>query len=107
MTTQPTTNTENKTRVREAFETVGKIAETGIDITALKKRVEYAVEDAVIDAQRIAKHGKHTAEDVVEDTTYFIKKNPWQSIGYAAGAGLGVGLIVGWLMTRGNGRSVN
>ena len=107
MTTQTAVNSQEKNRLKEVLETAGKIAETGIDITALKKRVEYAVEDAVMDAERIAKQGKHAVEDVVEDATYYIKKNPWQSVGYAAGAALGVGFLTGWLMTRRNGENVH
>ncbi len=103
MTTQTAVNSEQKDRLKEVFETAGKIAETGIDVAALKKRLEYAVENAVLDAERIAKQGKHAVEDVVEDATYYIKKNPWQSVGYAAGAALGVGLLTGWLLTRRNG----
>ena len=100
MTTQTTVNLKEKNRLTEVLETAGKIAETGIDVAALKKRVEYAVEDAVMDAERLAKRGKHAAEDVVEDATYYSKKNPWQSVGYVAGAALGVGLLAGILMTR-------
>ena len=107
MNTQTAVNSEDKSRLKEVLDTAGKIAETGIDVAALKKRVEYAVEDAVLDAERIAKHGKHAVEDVVEDATYYIKKNPWQSVGYAAGAALGVGLLTGWLITRRNGENVH
>ena len=107
MTTQTTVNSEEKNRLTEVLATAGKIAETGIDIAALKQRVEYAVEDAVLDAERLARQGKHAVDDVVEDATYYIKKNPWQSIGYAAGASLGVGFLAGWLIRRRNGGSVH
>lgn len=107
MSTQAAVNSEEKTRFTEVLETAGKIAETGIDIAELKKRVEYAVEDAVMDAERIAKHGKYAVEEVVEDATHYIKKNPWQSVGYTAGAALGVGLVAGWLMTRRNGKNAH
>lgn len=107
MNTQTAVNSEEKSRLKEALETAGKIAETGIDVALLKKRVEYAVEDAVMDAERIARHGKRAVEDVVEDATYYIKKNPWQSVGYAAGAALSVGLLAGWLATRQNGKHIH
>ncbi|MGD9627616.1 MAG: hypothetical protein AB7V18_00030 [Pyrinomonadaceae bacterium] len=107
MSIQTAVNSEEKNRLQEAFETAGRIAETGIDIAALKKRVEYAVEDAVMDAERFAKQGKHALEDVGEDATYYIKKNPWQSVGYAAGAAFGVGILAGWLMTRRNGENTH
>jgi ElaB/YqjD/DUF883 family membrane-anchored ribosome-binding protein len=97
-----TTETNSKSKLQETLETAGKVAEMGIDVTALKKRVENAVEDAVIDAQRLAKQGKHKFEDVVDDSAYLIKKNPWQSVGYALGAGIGIGFFTGLLLTRRN-----
>ena len=96
-----TTETVNgKTKLQETLEAAGRVAEIGIDVTALKKKVEFAVEDAVLDAQRLAKRGKHKLEDVVDDTEHLIKKNPWQSVGYVFGAGLGIGLFTGLLLTR-------
>jgi ElaB/YqjD/DUF883 family membrane-anchored ribosome-binding protein len=100
MSTQAAVNQENKSRFTEVLDTAGKIAEVGLDLGTLKKRVENAFDDAVLDAERIAKHGRHATEDVIEDTTYWIKKNPWRSVGYAAGAGFGIGLFVGWVRTR-------
>lgn len=102
MTTQATINTEGKSRVREALETAGKIADASLDVGLLKKRLETAVEEAVIEAERLARHSRRAVEDVVEDTTYFIKKKPWRSVGYAAGAGLCIGIFSGWLLSRRN-----
>jgi ElaB/YqjD/DUF883 family membrane-anchored ribosome-binding protein len=100
MSTQATVNNESNSRMSSAFETAGKVAQVGLDFALLKKRLENAVEDTVRDAERMAKHGRHAMEDVVEDATYRIKRNPWQSIGYAAGAALGIGLCVGWFASR-------
>jgi len=98
--TQATVNNEGKSRVRDALETAGNVVEAGLDVAKLKKRVGNAVEEAIDDAQRLAKQGQYALEDVMDDTTHYIKKNPWQSVGYAAGAGIGVGLLAGWLMAR-------
>ena len=100
MTTQATVNNETNTRMSHALETAGKIAEAGVDFGLLKKKLEHAVDDAVLEAGRMSKHGRHAAEDMVEDATYCIKKNPWQAVGFAAGAGLGIGLCVGWFTSR-------
>ena len=99
-TATETVNTKSK--LQETFEAAGKVADIGLDVAVLKKKVENAVEDAVIDAQRLAKNGRHKLEDVVDDTTYLIKKNPWQSVGYVFGAGVGIGLFTGLLLTRRN-----
>ena len=84
----------------EALTAASKIAEVGIDFGLIKKRLENAVEDAVLEAERMAKHGKHAVADVIEDSTYWVKKNPWKSVGYAAGAAFGIGLCLGWFTTR-------
>jgi len=107
MTTQEAVNTNERSRVRKALDTATKIADVGFDVGMLKKKLENAVDDATADAERLAKRGRHAVEDIVDDTRYLIKKNPWQSVGYAAGAGLGVGLIAGWLLTRRGDRSVS
>lgn len=105
MSTQATVNKQTNSRLSHALETTGKIADAGVDLALLKKKLEHAVEDVVMEAERMAKHGKHAVEDVVEDTTYCIKKNPWQAVGFAAGAGLGIGLCVAWFASRLSSRS--
>ena len=100
MTNQATINNDTNSRMSDALETAGRIAEVGIDLGLLKKRLENAVEDAVLEAERMAKHGRHAMEDVIEDTTYWVRKNPWQSVGYTAGAAFGIGLCVGWFTSR-------
>jgi len=104
MSTQATVDTETNSRMSHAFKTAGKIAEVGVDFGLLKKKLEQAGEDVVMEVERMAKHSRHAVEDVVEDTTYCIKKNPWPAVGFAAGAGLGIGLCVGWFASRLNSR---
>lgn len=100
MTMQATVNSETNSRMSDALKTAGKIAEVGVDFRLLKKRLENAVEEAVLETERMAKHGKYAMEDVLEDTTYWIKKNPWPSVGYTAGAAFGIGLCVGWFTSQ-------
>jgi ElaB/YqjD/DUF883 family membrane-anchored ribosome-binding protein len=100
MTTQATVDNESNSRMRNALETAGKFAEAGMDVRLLKKRLETAVEDAFLEAERMAKHGKHAMADVIDDTTYWVKKNPWHAVGCAAGAAFGVGLCLGWFTSR-------
>jgi ElaB/YqjD/DUF883 family membrane-anchored ribosome-binding protein len=100
MTTQTILNNDTNSRMRDALEAAGKVAQVGVDFGLLKKRLENTVDDAVRDAERMAKHGKHATGDVIEDATYCIKRNPWQSIGFTAGAALGIGLCVGWFASR-------
>lgn len=100
MSAQANLNSETNSRMSDALETAGKIADVGVDFRLLKKRLGNAVDDAVLEAERIAKHGKRAMEDMKEDTTYWIKKNPWEAVGYVAGAALGIGLCIGWFSSR-------
>lgn len=51
-------------------------------------------------AQRMIKRGYEAGEDYLDDTTYYIKHHPWQSIGVALGAGLTLGFLSGFLSRR-------
>ena len=97
MNTNTTTVKEHNGKI---LETVGTIAEAGLDFGILKKKLENAVDEAALDAKRVANRGKHVVEDAVDDSTYFIKKNPWRAVGYAAGAALGIGLLMGLIAAR-------
>src|SRR5678815_1575083 len=57
MFTQTSVNSETSGRMSDALQTAGKIAEVGVDFRQLRKRLENAVEDAVLEAERMAKHG--------------------------------------------------
>ena len=100
MSTQASINSETSSRMSDVLQTAGKIAGAGIDLGLLKKKLDHAIEDTVLEAERMAKHGRRSVEDAVEGTTYWIKKNPWQSVGYAAGAAFGIGLCLGWFSSR-------
>lgn len=95
-----TVNSEIDSRISAALEAAGKIAEVGVDFRLLKKRLGNAVDDAVLEAERVAKHGRRAKEDVMEDTTHWMKKNPWRSVGYVAGAAFGMGLCLAWFSSR-------
>ena len=66
MTTQATIDNETNSRMSGALETASKIAEVGIDFGLLKKKLDHAVEDAVLEAERMAKHGRHDLLDKEE-----------------------------------------
>ena len=74
MSAQANLNSETNSRMSDALETAGKIAEVGFDFGLLKKRLGNAVDDAILEAERMAKHGKRAMEDVREDTTYWIRR---------------------------------
>lgn len=51
-------------------------------------------------AQRMIRRGYEAGEDYLDDTTYYIKHHPWQSIGVALGIGLTLGFLSGFFSRR-------
>jgi ElaB/YqjD/DUF883 family membrane-anchored ribosome-binding protein len=69
-------------------------------VSKAKVLIDDVIDDGKRKVERTAKRGFVAVEDCIEDTTYFIKRHPWQSVGSALGFGAGIGLLVGWLTTR-------
>ena len=51
-------------------------------------------------AQRVIRRGYEAGEDYLDDTTYYIKHNPWHSVGIALSVGLTLGFLSGFLSRR-------
>ncbi len=101
MNTRLTEKRNGKSTAKAVFGNAVSAAASAVDVERLKHRVEDAVEDAVHEAERMATHGKHLVTDTIDDTTYYIKRNPWHSVGFVLGASVGVGFLAGWLFGRG------
>ena len=69
-------------------------------VTKAKTLVNDVIDDGKHQVERAVKRGRVAVENCVEDTTYFIKRHPWESVGVAVGVGTIVGLIVGWVTGR-------
>ncbi|HZI87909.1 MAG TPA: hypothetical protein VFD48_13835 [Pyrinomonadaceae bacterium] len=69
-------------------------------VTKAKALVNDVIEDGKHKMERTFKRGIVATEDCIEDTTYFIKRHPWQSVGTAVGIGAVVGLLAGWQASR-------
>ena len=69
-------------------------------VAKAKVLVNDVIEDGKHKAQRTFKRGIVATEECIEDTTYFIKRHPWQSVGTAVGIGALVGLFAGWQASR-------
>ena len=48
-------------------------------------------------AQKMIRRGYTAGEDYLDETTYYIKHHPWQSVGLALGVGLTIGFVGGFL----------
>ena len=77
-----------------------RVVQAGVEASRLKARASHAVEDAMTEARRVAKRGRYTAEDLVDDTAYRIKREPLRSVAISFAIGLGVGVLAGWLAGR-------
>lgn len=93
---------DEKDFIKEATE---KIAQTGLDVEKLKEKASHVIEDGITDAKRMIKKGRYAAEDLVDDTTHYIKHDPWRSVGVTFAVGFGLGAIVGLLLARETKRS--
>ncbi|HEU4712905.1 MAG TPA: hypothetical protein VFS76_15125 [Pyrinomonadaceae bacterium] len=78
-----------------------------INLPPFAERVEKAkvvvndvIENGKHKVNRTFKRGIIATEECIEDTTYFIKRHPWQSVGTAVGIGAVVGLLAGWQANR-------
>lgn len=60
--------------------------------------VNGVIDDGKRKAQRTAKRAVVAAEEYVEETTYYIKRHPWQSVGLATGVGVAAGLLASWML---------
>jgi len=52
------------------------------------------LEDAKIEARRLAKRARYAADDLVRDVEHGIRHNPWPSLAMAFGAGALIGMVL-------------
>ncbi len=86
--------------IENVSDTAVNLAHLTHEVSKAKVLINDVLEDGKRKAERMVKRGVVAAEDRVEDTTYFIKRHPWQSVGAALGLGAGIGVLTGWLVTR-------
>lgn len=91
--------------LKKALHTSGKALELGVEAERLKQRLTHKLEDGIVDARRSLKRRRHAAEDLLDDTTYCVKQNPWQAVGVTLGLGFGIGALAGLLLGRRWGRA--
>jgi ElaB/YqjD/DUF883 family membrane-anchored ribosome-binding protein len=87
--------------IENATDAAVGLAHLAHEVSKAKVLVADAVDDGKRKAQRLAKQSYAAAEDYIEDTTYYIKRHPWQSVAVSAGIGALVGVVVGLLCARG------
>jgi len=62
------------------------------------------IDDRVQEARRVAekavRRGIERLEDLKDEGVHYVKRNPLKAVAVAAGAGLMVGLVTGWIVRR-------
>ena len=76
------------------------LPDLGKQVAKAKVLVNNVIEDGKHKVGRTFKRGIVATEDCIEDTSHFIKRHPWQSVGTAVGIGAVVGLLAGWQVSR-------
>jgi ElaB/YqjD/DUF883 family membrane-anchored ribosome-binding protein len=88
------------TTVANGKHTATKLAHLAAKAAEGKIIAEDLVEIGKRKAQRMVRRGYETGEDYLDDTTHYIKHNPWQSVGIALSVGLTLGFLGGFLGKR-------
>lgn len=71
-------------------------------VRLMKSMARDAGEEGVHAARRVmrrVRHGVERLEDLRDETAHRVKREPFKAIGIAAGAGLLMGVAVGWIAT--------
>lgn len=69
--------------------------QTGERIQEVRARAEQSLHQARARLSEIEDEALKRAREVAESTDEYVRENPWQSVGIAAGVGLLIGLMIG------------
>jgi ElaB/YqjD/DUF883 family membrane-anchored ribosome-binding protein len=71
-------------------------AQTGERIQEVRAKAEQSLQQARVRLTEIEDEALKRAREVADATDEYVRENPWQSVGIAAG----VGLLIGMLLSR-------
>ena len=91
---------EKRSLIGKAVHAGERVVQVGVEAARLKAQAAHAVEDARVGARRFAKRGRRAADDLLDETAYRIKRDPFRSVAITLAVGLGVGALAGWLAGR-------
>lgn len=70
-------------------------AQTGDKIDEARARAEESVRKAKVRLGEIEHDALERAQELATEAEAYVRDNPWQAVGWAAGAGLVLGLLIG------------
>jgi ElaB/YqjD/DUF883 family membrane-anchored ribosome-binding protein len=79
---------ELKLMPAEVLEKPATVEDVAREVSKIRSIVTDAVEDGVRSARQAFKHGRHAAEDVIEEAQHAVKQRPLQAMGIAFAAGV-------------------
>jgi hypothetical protein len=91
---------DNNSLLEKAMHVGERLVELRDEASRLKTAASHAVEDAVTETKRFAKHGRYAAEDLMEDAAHRIKRDPLRSVAFGFALGISIGALVVWVATR-------
>jgi ElaB/YqjD/DUF883 family membrane-anchored ribosome-binding protein len=86
-----------------AVDAVRQAAYVTHEARLLKTRATDAVEDRVHAAKRAITRGMHDLEDMRDSAVHRVKRAPLMTVGLAVGAGMLLGVVIGWIGGRARG----
>jgi ElaB/YqjD/DUF883 family membrane-anchored ribosome-binding protein len=69
-------------------------AQTGEKIEAVRARAEKSVQQAKARLADVEAEALRRAQALADDADQYVRHNPWQAVGIAAGVGLVLGLLI-------------
>jgi hypothetical protein len=81
-----------------------RAAKAGLEGYCMLDAVSQKFDAGMVQAKRLMKKGRYAAADVIDETTYRIKRDPLRAVALTFGVGMGIGMLGGWLATR-NGKA--
>jgi ElaB/YqjD/DUF883 family membrane-anchored ribosome-binding protein len=69
-------------------------AETGEKIEEARGRAEESVRKAKVRLAEVERDALERAQELAGEAEAYVRDNPWQAVGWAAGAGLVLGLLL-------------
>jgi ElaB/YqjD/DUF883 family membrane-anchored ribosome-binding protein len=91
----------NEDRVKKVIDAGGEqLSQVGAEAAKLKEKAAQVMDESAETARRALRRGRYAAEDMVDETEYLIKRQPFESVAITFGVGLGLGALIGWLAGR-------
>jgi len=84
----------------DALEKPAAVEDALREVSKIRSIVTDAVEDSIRSANQAIRHGRHAAEDVIEEAKHTVKQKPLQSIGTVFAAGVLAGGLLTWIGFR-------